>query len=49
MGSSTKEEQMFRVTVDGESQEWMSLEYALTDALSRGFNKTWTIEKGQVV
>jgi hypothetical protein len=37
---------MFRVTVDGESTEWMTLEFALTDALSRGVTgKFWTIEK----
>jgi hypothetical protein len=45
MEPSTKEEEMFRATVDGESNEWMTLEFALTDVLSRGLGKTWTLEK----
>lgn len=36
---------MFTVTVDGESKEWLTLEYALTDALARGFGKSYTLER----
>lgn len=36
---------MFRVTVGTEVKEWMTLEYALTDALARGLGKAWTLEK----
>jgi hypothetical protein len=36
---------MFRVTVDGETKEWLTLEYALLDALARGLGKYWTLEK----
>ena len=36
---------MFRVTVDGKERTWMTFEFALTDALSRGLEKEWTLEK----
>ena len=36
---------MFRVTVEGEVKEWLTLEYALTDALARGLGKFWKLEK----
>jgi hypothetical protein len=36
---------MFRVTVDGEVKEWLTFEFALTDALARGLGKLWTLEK----
>lgn len=36
---------MFRVTVDGEVKEWMTFEFAMTDALARGIGKAWTLEK----
>jgi hypothetical protein len=37
---------MFKVTVNGETREWMTFEYALTDALSRGVSANgWKIEK----
>ena len=36
---------MFRVTVNGETKDWMTLEYALTDALSRGLGRTWILER----
>jgi hypothetical protein len=38
---------MFRVTVDGDWQEWFTMELALTDALTRGFGKSWTIERSK--
>jgi hypothetical protein len=36
---------MFLVTVNGETKEWQTFEYALTDALARGLGSTWTLEK----
>jgi hypothetical protein len=36
---------MYRVTVAGVSKEWTSLDFALRDALTRGFGSEWTIEK----
>jgi hypothetical protein len=45
MEPSTKEEIMFRVTVEGVTNEWLTLEFALTDTLARGLGKTWTLEK----
>jgi hypothetical protein len=36
---------MFTVTVDGETKDWMTFEFALTDALSRGFDKPWKLVK----
>jgi hypothetical protein len=45
MEPSTKEDKMFRATVDGESKEWITLEFALTDVLARGLGKVWTLER----
>lgn len=36
---------MFLVTVNGEVKEWLSFEFALTDALARGLGHEWTLEK----
>lgn len=36
---------MFRVTVGTEVKEWITFEFALTDALARGLGKAWTLEK----
>lgn len=35
---------MYRVTVDGETKTWLGMEFALLDALSRGFGKDWTLQ-----
>jgi hypothetical protein len=44
MEPSTKEEIMYRVTVEGEVKTWVTLEYAMADVFSRGFGKFWTLE-----
>lgn len=37
---------MFLVTVDGKTQNWLTLEYALADAMARTLgDKGWVIEK----
>jgi len=37
---------MFKVTINGEQRDFYSLEYALTDLFSRGFESPeWTLEK----
>jgi hypothetical protein len=34
----------YTVKVDGESRNWLSLEYALGDLFSRGFGKEWDLK-----
>lgn len=36
---------MYRVTINGESKEWTTLDFALRDVLTRGFGSAWTLEK----
>jgi hypothetical protein len=36
---------MFRVTVKGDTKEWYNFDWALMDALGRGMNSEWTLEK----
>lgn len=36
---------MYQVTVDGSVRVWQTFEYALKDALVRGYGKAWTLER----